>query len=79
MKISAPFEHHNDIRAELNAWIDTRSYSQSNALSVDGYTAADIAKLAPFMDGVGVYNFLITLRECPDNGKHIIAEGFSRK
>jgi len=35
--------------------------------------------LAPFMDGVGIYNFLITLRERPENAKRIIAEGFPRK
>ncbi|MBT9146549.1 MAG: hypothetical protein DDT32_00283 [Syntrophomonadaceae bacterium] len=79
VKISASFEHHDDIQAELDAWIDTRSFPQSNALNIEGYTAADIAKLAPFMDGVGVYNFLVTLRERPDNGKRIIAEGFPRK
>lgn len=78
-KISAPFEHHDDIRCELEEWIDTRNYPQSNALTIEGYSAADIAKLAPFMDGVGVYNFLITLRERPDNGKRIIVESFPRK
>ncbi len=31
VKISAPFEHHDDIRAELDTWIDTRSFPQSNA------------------------------------------------
>jgi hypothetical protein len=31
------------------------------------------------MDGVGVYNFLISLRERPENAKKIIAAGFPRK
>ncbi|MDR2344126.1 MAG: hypothetical protein LBD86_06320 [Spirochaetaceae bacterium] len=47
--------------------------------AVEGYTAEMIARLAPFMDGVGVYNFLVTLRERPDNGKRIIVAGFPRK
>jgi hypothetical protein len=78
-KIAAPFERHDDIRAELEQWIETRSYPQDNPLTVEGYTADMIARLAPFMDGVGVYNFLVTLRERPDNGKRIIAQGFPRK
>ncbi|MDR2447811.1 MAG: hypothetical protein LBD58_11100 [Treponema sp.] len=78
-KTASPFEKHNDIRAELEQWIETRSYPRDNPLVVEGYTAEMIARLAPFMDGVGVYNFLVTLRERPDNGKRIIAAGFPRK
>ncbi|MDR2732996.1 MAG: hypothetical protein LBB36_07255, partial [Fibromonadaceae bacterium] len=72
-------EKHDDIRTELEKWIEQQEYTQDNPLTVEGYTAEKIFKLAPFMDGVGVYNFLITLRERPENGKRIIAEGFPRK
>ena len=78
-KIALPFEKHDDISAELKSWIDNRVYPQSNALEVEGYSAEDISKLAPFMDGVGVYNFMVTLRERPDNAKRIIEAGFPRK
>ena len=78
-KIALPFEKHDDIRAELEKWIEHREYPQNNPLTVEGYTAEMISNLAPFMDGVGVYNFLVTLRERPENGKRIIAEGFPRK
>ena len=78
-KVSSSFERHDDIRVELEQWIKQREYPQENGLVVEGYTAESISKLAPFMDGVGVYNFLITLRERPENGKRIIAEGFKRK
>ena len=78
-KIALPFENHNDICAELEKWIERREYPQDNPITVEGYSADGISKLAPFMDGVGVYNFMITLRERPDNGKRIIAEGFPRK
>jgi len=77
--VSSSFERHDDIRAELEDWIQWREYPIHNPIIVEGYTAAAISGLAPFMDGVGVYNFLITLRERPDNGKRIIAEGFPRK
>jgi hypothetical protein len=78
-KISLPFEKHDDIRAELERWIEKQKYPKDNSLTVEGYTAEMISKLAPFMDGVGVYNFMVTLRERPDNAKRIIAEGFPRK
>ena len=79
VKIALPFEKHDDIRFELENWIERREYSQDVPLTVEGYTAEMISKLAPFMDGVGVYNFMVTLRERPDNGKRIITEGFPRK
>jgi len=78
-KIALPLERHNDIRAELENWIARQEYLQDNPLTIEGYTAERISKLAPFMDGVGVYNFMVTLRERPDNAKRIIAEGFPRK
>ena len=78
-KIASPLARHDDIRAELEKWIVRQEYPQDHPLAVEGYTAEIISKLAPFMDGVGVYNFMVTLRERPNNGKRIIAEGFSRK
>jgi hypothetical protein len=78
-KIASPFERHDDIRAELEKWIDQKAYTQDNPLTIEGYTAEMISNLAPFLDGVGVYNFLISLRERPDTAKRIIAEGFPRK
>ncbi|MCL2797365.1 MAG: hypothetical protein FWD58_04870 [Firmicutes bacterium] len=78
-KIALPVSRHDDIRRELEAWIDTRAFPKAGALTIEGYTAEAIFKLAPFMDGVGVYNFLVTLRERPDNAKAIIASGFARK
>jgi len=77
-KITLPIERHDDIRAELENWIERREYPQDNPLTIEGYTAEKISKLAPFMDGVGVYNFMVTLRERPENGKRMIAEGFPR-
>jgi len=78
-KIAAPLEKHNDICTELEGWISTREYPKNNPLTVEGYTAEMISKLAPFMDGVGVYNFMVTLRERPENAKRIIADGFPRR
>jgi len=78
-KICASFDRHSDIRVELEHWIDKKEYPSENPISINGYTAEKIALLAPFMDGVGVYNFMITLRERPENAEKIIAAGFPRK
>ncbi|GHU76113.1 hypothetical protein FACS1894188_08140 [Clostridia bacterium] len=78
-KIASPFQRHSDIREELEHWIETKKYPAENPITINGYTAEKISVLAPFMDGVGVYNFMITLRERPENAEKIIADGFSRK
>jgi len=75
----AKLECHPDILTELKSWIVNRTYSSNNPVSVEGYTSADIVKLAPFMDGVGVFTFLASLREQPDKAKEQIAAGFPRK
>ena len=79
VKLASAFERHDDIRTELELWIEQQEYTRNKPLTIEGYTAEMISRFAPFMDGVGVYNFLVTLRERPDNGKRIIAEGFPRK
>ena len=79
VKIASPFGRHDDICTELEKWLERKEYAQDNPLTIEGYTAEMISKLAPFMDGVGVYNFMVTLRERPENGKRIIAERFKRK
>jgi hypothetical protein len=78
-KIATPFENHGDIRSELEYWIDNKEYKKCNPIIIENYNAEAISKLASFMDGVGVYNFLVSLRERPENAKRIIAEGFKRK
>jgi len=78
-KICSSFEQHNDILSELYYWIDTQMFPQDNPIIINGYTAEKIASLAPFMDGVGVYNFMITLRERPEYAEKTIADGFPRK
>lgn len=72
-------EQHPDISSELKQWITNRTYESNSPVSIEGYTAADIVKLAPFLDGVGVFTFLVSLREQPDKAKEQIAAGFPRK
>jgi uncharacterized membrane protein len=70
---------YDDIRTEFENWIVTKTYSDRSPLTIEGYTAKSIFELAPFLDGLGVFNFLVTLREQPDKAKKYIADGFPRK
>ena len=70
------FERNADIAAEFEEWIQNGVSEFFDGIAIEGYTARQIKELAPFMDGVGVYNFLVTLRENPDKAKKYLAEGF---
>ncbi len=73
------FEKHQDIADEFVLWIQTKEYIVDDPIKVEGYTADDIHRIAPFLDGVGVFNFMISLREQPEKAKQQIASGFPRK
>lgn len=75
---SAKLSKYDDIKLEFESWIDTQAYSD-DGIEIEGYNAAKISELAPFMNGVGVYNFLVTLRDNPVLAKQTIADGFPRK
>lgn len=66
---------YDDIKQELLEWLKTGDFRE-DGVEIEGYKAKDIAKLAPFMDGVGVCNFMVDLREKPEIAKKYIASGF---
>ena len=70
---------YEDIRKEFEFWIKNKVYNSDNPLIVCGYAAKDIYNLAPFMDGLGVFNFMVTLRDDPAKAKEYIDGGFKRK
>ena len=70
---------YEDIRKEFESWIKNKAYNSDNPLAVGGYTAKDIYNLAPFMDRLGVFNFMVTLRDDPAKAKEYIDSGFKRK
>lgn len=74
----AKLSKYDDIKTEFENWIETQQYPEQG-LEIEGYNALKISELAPFMNGVGVYNFLVTLRDDPNTAKQIIADGFPRK
>ena len=69
-------EKYEDICKEFCLWLEKRDYEFDNPLEVGGYTAKQIFELNPRLNGIGVYNFLITLREEPEVANKYIEEGF---
>jgi len=57
---------YDDIAKEFGKWIDERIFPE-NGVSVNGYNAKTIHKIAPSMNGAGVYNILVVMRENPEN------------
>ena len=69
---------YDDIKSECEQWIDTGKYP-SDGVTVEGYNAKKISEIAGFMNGIGVYNFLVTLRDNPEFGLDAIKKGFPRR
>lgn len=67
----------SDIEAEFEYWIQNKQYR--NDVSVEGYTASDIANMSHYLNGEGVFMLLIELRENPEKAKQRIRNGFKIK
>ncbi len=75
-RVAAKVQRYEDIKAEFLHWLETRRYDAADPVVVNNYTAAQIAELAPGLDGIGVYNFLTDMRDDPEYGERTIREGF---
>lgn len=69
---------YDDIKSEFEYWIDHNDYP-CDAIEIEGYTAKKISEIASFMNVVGVYNFMVTLRDNKDFALQTIKDGFPRK
>lgn len=69
---------YEDIKDEFLVWTNSNEFVKMG-VTVDGYTAKKIHELAPFMNGVGVYSFMVTLRDNPELAHETIKAGFPRK
>lgn len=68
---------YNDIYDEFCYWLENRNYDVNNPVIINGYTAKQIHEINPKFEGIGVYNFMITLRENPQQAKEYIKSEFT--
>lgn len=73
----AKIAKHEDILKELEKWFIVESYDFEQPLIIEGYTAKSISELNPKFDVIGVYSFMVTLRETPQKAQEYIKDGFS--
>lgn len=73
------FEKHSDIATEFEYWIKNKRYTESNGVSVEGYTAKSISELSKLLNGESVFMLLIELRENPAKALGRIEKGFKMK
>ena len=67
---------YDDIYDEFCYWLEKRDYNRENPIAVNGYTAKQIHELNPRFEGIGVYNFLIMLRDDFQRAKEYMESGF---
>ncbi len=66
----------NGAAEEFALWIKQGEGDFPDGIRVEGYSAHQIKELAPFMNGCGVYSFMVNLREDPKTAHGYIAKGF---
>lgn len=77
--LAKPLLKYDDIKNEFLYWLENRNYDCPEPITISGYTASSVARIAPHLDAAGVYSFLVTLRDNPNKAKEYIDNGFPRK
>ncbi len=53
--------YYEDIYSEFESWLNNREYT--DGVRIENYSSEQIHVLAPHLNGIGVYNFMVTLRD----------------
>lgn len=67
---------YEDIWEDFCHWLETRDYYNEKAVVVEGYNAQAIIDIAPMLDGIGAFNFLVDLRDRPEEARKVMEAGF---
>ena len=65
---------YEDIYSEFLNWLSNRDYI--DGIRIENYSSEQLHELAPNLSGIGVYNFMVTLRDNPELAKEIIQSRF---
>lgn len=78
LQIVRKLEKHPDILKEFTQLLQTRQYPAHDAICIEGYTAQMLSERT-HLHPVGSYNYLIYLREKPEEALHKLKQGLPRK
>ncbi len=67
---------YEDIRQEFVHWLRTRNYEVDDPVTVNGYNALAVLDASPELDGIGVFNVLVDLRDQEDEMMDMIESKF---
>lgn len=69
---------HPDILAEFAGYIQNNTFPQTSPITVEGITAEQLTKMT-YLTPLGAYNYLIRLREKPQEALADLAAGLPNK
>ena len=73
------FGRNPDIASEFEYWIQNKTYTETDPIEIEGYTAEALSELSEYLRGEGSFLVLIELRENPEKALKRIAGGFKWK
>ncbi|WP_368213049.1 hypothetical protein [Blautia sp. RTP21359st1_E11_RTP21359_211015] len=68
---------YEDIKEAFLIWLENRTLQTEP--EIRGYNPVKIHEVRPELEPVGIYQFLVTLRESPDRAEQIINSNFAQK
>jgi len=79
-EMCSKLERHPDIANEFRSWLKGRSFpsENENCVTVEGYCARKLSETT-YLEPIGVYNYLIYLRENPKDALLSLKKGLPRK
>lgn len=72
-------ERNQDIKAEFESWIVSKTFKENGCVEEAGYSAKSIAEISRFVNGEGAFMLLIELRENRKMALKRINDGFRMK
>ena len=74
-------EKHPDILQEFENWLTTRQFpdEDNGSVIVNGYSAKKLSEVNTLLEPIGIYNYLVYLREDPEKALLELENGLPTK
>lgn len=71
-------EKYPDILEEFLFWIKNNDFKKENPIEIEGYTALKLMQ-STYLEPIGAYNYLIYLKEKPEEALEYLKKGLPKK